>query len=261
MRGSSFAMAAASVMALALAAAGAARAADEEIQVYMDEMSAPGAVGLDLHTNYVLSGDDTPDYPGQQVSLHRFRLTPEFAYGLTPNLELGAYLPLATLDRDGRGLIGGAKARLKFIAPRPSGQSWFWGANFEIGRVRRALDINPWNAELKGIYGVRSGPWTLAFNLNLDWTVSGPAPQPASLELDTKASYRIAKDTSVGFESYNGLGSFKRFGRFGENDQSLYAVVDTALGKWDLNLGVGRGYAASKDGWVVKAVIGVPIGD
>jgi len=257
MRGSAFAVAAASVLAFA----GSARAADEEIQVYMDEMSAPGAVGLDVHTNDVLSGDDTLAYPGEQVSLHRLRVTPEFAYGLTPDLELGAYLPLATLDRDGRVLAGGAKARLKFIAPRPSGQSWFWGANFEIGRVRRALDINPWNAELKGIYGVRSGPWTLAFNLNLDWTVSGPRPEPASLELATKVSYRLAPDTSVGLESYNGLGSFKRFGRLGENDQALYAVIDKGLGKWDLNLGVGRGFAASKDGWVVKAVIGVPIGN
>lgn len=257
MRGSALVLATAFVLAVV----GSSRAADEEIQVYMDEMSAPGAVGLDVHTNYVLSGDDALDYAGQQVSLHRLRMTPEFALGLTPNLELGAYLPLTTLDRDGRVLAGGAKARLKFIAPQTSGQSWFWGANFEIGRVRRALDINPWNAELKGIYGVRSGPWTLAFNLNLDWTVSGPAPEPASLELATKVSYRLSPTAAVGLESYNGLGTFKRFGRFGDSDQALYAVIDTGLGNWDLNLGVGRGYAASKDGWVVKAVIGVPIGD
>ena len=248
------------LIAIAVAAfATPALAADEEIQVYMDEMSDPGQFGLDLHLNYVPDGIGTPTYPGEQDPTHRLRVTPEWSYGLTPNLELGAYLPLATLDRDGRFLVGGAKARLKFIAPKGEGQSWFWGLNFEIGRVRRALDINPWNAELKGIYGFRAGRWTVALNANLDWTVSGPQPAPASLEIATKVSYRVRQGLALGIENYNGMGDFDRFGRFGESDQSTYAVIDKTFGKWDLNLGVGRGYGASVDHWIVKAVVGVPI--
>jgi hypothetical protein len=41
---------------LLAAAAGAAQAAPEEVQVYMNEMSAPGAFGLDVHVNDVVSG-------------------------------------------------------------------------------------------------------------------------------------------------------------------------------------------------------------
>ena len=52
---------------------------------------------------------------------------------------------------------------------------------------------------------------------------------------------------------------FRRFGRFGQNDQALYGVVDTSLGKWDLNLGLGHGYGGARDGWVAKVIIGVPI--
>jgi len=106
----------------------AANAAPEEIQVYLDEMSDPGTFGLDVHNNYVVSGDPIADYTGEQQSVHRYRVTPELAYGVTRYLELGLYLPLATLDRDVRFHVDGVKVRVKFMAPRPSDQHWFWGA-------------------------------------------------------------------------------------------------------------------------------------
>ena len=74
-----------------------ALAAPEEVQVYMDELGAKGEVGLDLHLNHVAEGSFTPDYPGQQSGLHRWRLTPEFSLGLGHGFEAGLYLPLATL--------------------------------------------------------------------------------------------------------------------------------------------------------------------
>ncbi|MDE2486312.1 MAG: hypothetical protein KGO51_02855 [Alphaproteobacteria bacterium] len=239
---------------------GCAAAADEEIQVYMDEMNPKGVYGLDLHLNYVPQGRAANvDYAGQMASDGRFRFTPEWSYGLTDNVELGLYLPLATLDRNGDAELGGVKGRVKWIAPRSPGQDWFWGANLEIGRVRRSLDINPWNAELKGILGVRQGPWTLAANLNADWAVSGPDKGPVTYQLATKASYKVAPDTALGLESYNSLGSARRFGRLSDNDQEAFVVLDQGFGRWDLDFGVGRGWGAPEDQWIVKAIIGVPI--
>ena len=235
----------------------AAHAAPEEIQVYMDEMGAPGEIGLDLHNNYVLSGDPTPDYSGQRRSTHQYRITPEFALGLSDHFELGAYLPLAAIDHRGHFTIDGVKFRLKYIGSKRDAH-WFWGANFEIGRVRYALDQNPYNAEFKLIGGVRSGRGTLAANANTDFTVSGPAAAPASLEIATKASYAVTPGFSLGVENYTGVGAFRRLGRFGSSEQSTYLVADTHVGKWDLNLGVGRGYGANRDRWTVKAIIGVP---
>jgi hypothetical protein len=247
--------------ALALAtAAGAARAADEEIQVYMDEIGTPHVPGLDVHLNYVPAGRTRPDYPGQEASEGRFRITPEWSYALNPNLELGAYLPLAEIDRDGRFELGGAKARIKWVAPKAEGQDSFWGLNFEIGRVRNALDRNPWNAELKGIVGTRKGPWTLAANLNVDWVVSGPDHGAPSLQLATKVGYSLSKETAVGFESYNDVGTTRRLTPFKDGDHQTYLVVDRSFGAWDLNLGVGRGYGSPEDKWILKAVVGVPIG-
>ncbi len=246
------------VAAIALAAPAVALAADEEIQVYMDDMSKQGHFGLDVHNNYVLDGSDKPDYPGGLISRDTYRLTPEFAYGITDNLEAGLYL-LTAVDPNGGINFGGPKVRLKYIAPKASpDQDYFWGVNFEIGRLNRHFDNNPSGAELKTIYGIRKGPWTVVFNGNIDWTVSGPDPQPVSFDFDTKVSYKVADNLDVGFESYNGLGDVKALGNFSRNTQMLYGVIDTSIAGWDLNLGVGRGLTGVSDQWVAKAIIGVP---
>ena len=252
-----FALAFAAALTLA---APAARAADEEIQVYMDDMDAPGTFGLDVHTNYVATGDPAPDSPNNgQSPLHRTRITPEWSYGLSKSVELGLYLPLATFESDGRTEAAGIKGRIKWLAPRAQGQDWFWGLNLEVGRVNHTLDVNPWNAELKGFAGVRKGRWTLAANANLDWKIAGPEPSPATFDFDTKLAYTVTKGVDLGLETYNSFGPFKHLGRFGQEDQTLYGAADLTLGKWDLNLGVGHGYGGNRDGLVLKAIIGVPI--
>lgn len=242
----------------ALSATSRAPAAPEEIQVYMDELNDPGEIGLDLHNNYVVSGDPNVDRPGGQSAVHRYRLTPEWSVGLDHSLEFGLYLPLATVDRHGV-FVDGAKIRLKWLAPRRQAQQWFWGANFEIGREGRRLDVNPWNAELKGIAGVHSGKWTAAANANFDFKVAGPAHAPATLELASKVDYAVSPKTALGVESYNGIGEVRRVGRFGRSEQSTYATVDTSLGEWNVNFGVGHGYGSNGDKWIAKAIVSVPL--
>ena len=90
----------------------------------------------------------------------------------------------------------------------------YWGANFELGRVRRDVDINPWNAGAEvGIAGLHKGPWTFAENLNIDWAVSGPDRGPATYQLATMITRKIGGDDfDVGFESYNTVGDAKRLG-------------------------------------------------
>jgi hypothetical protein len=244
---------------LLAAAAGAGQAAPEEIQVYMNEMSTPGEFGLDVHANYVLSGATAADYAGAQVGRRTLRITPEFSYGWTPNLELGAYL-LSSRDADGRLHVDGEKVRLKFIAPAAKENPFFYGANLELGRVDHRLDENPWNGELKGIFGYQGARWTAALNANLDFKVSGPTASPATLELAAKLAYKTASGSQLGIESYNGIGELRRLGALGRQARTVYAVLDTKVGDWDLNLGLGRGNAAASDRWVLKAIVGVPFG-
>lgn len=235
-------------------------AADEEIQVYMDEMNPAGGYGLDVHLNYVPQGrPGNFDWLGEEASRHRLRITPEWSYGLTSWLELGAYVPLMEIDPRTGLEIGGVKGRIKFIAPHQEGSHFFWGLNYELGRVRRRLDTNPWNSELKGIAGWRQGKLTIAANLNFDFVVSGPRPSPGTFQLATKAAYELKRGFSVGFENYNDLGDTHRLRLNGRGNHILFLAVDKKLGGFDLNFGIGRGYGAPEDKWVVKAIVGIPI--
>ena len=234
-----------------------AHAADEEIQVYMDELNAPGEVGLDVHVNDVLDGDGTPAYPGAESSLHRWRVTPEWSLGLGHGFELGAYLPLTTIAPDGVFRVDGAKARIKWLAPHQE-QGFYWGANLEIGRVSHRVDEDPWNGELKAIAGWRNERWVLAANANFDFVISGPVHAPASFQLATKIGYKVTPRLTLGVESYNGLGSFDAFG-FDHQEHTTFLAADFSLGKWDFNAGIGEGYGTSADSTIAKAVISVPI--
>jgi hypothetical protein len=151
----------------------------------------------------------------------------------------------------------GQKLRLKYIAPHDENTGPFWGLNLEIGYTYRRVSEVPWNAQLKGIYGFRSGRWTVAFNGNLDWSLAGSPNTPIGLEVDTKVGYRMPGGYDIGFESYNELGPLRHPGRFGEQGQTLYAVVDADLGKVGLHAGIGRGFTPSSDRWILKFIIGL----
>lgn len=48
-------------------------------------------------------------------------------------------------------------------------------------------------------------------------------------------------------------------GHLSREEQAIYGVMDASFGRWDLDLGVGRGYGTNPDNWTVKAIISVPI--
>ena len=237
--------------------AGPALAAPEEIQVYIDDMTPPGQFGTDVHNNYVVSGSGVPDYPGAEPPLHVYRLTPEFYYGATDELELGMYL-LSTTQPDESPHFDGAKLRVKFIAPHDVSEGSFWGANLEIGDTSLRVSPEPWGTELKGIYGYRSEPWLFAVNTNFDWTSTRVFGGPASLDVDTKLAYRTGGGWQAGFESYNELGPLNGLGHLNRLSETLYAVIDTDFGKhFDLNAGVGRGLTPASDRWIIKFILGI----
>ena len=242
--------------ALGLAAPAPSRAAPEEIQVYMDDMTRPGRFGTDFHNNFVLRDAATPGWTGARDPDHVYRFTPEFYYGLTPQLELGVYV-LTALDAGGHGVLDGSKLRIKYIPPHDEKSGAFWGANLETGRTRRDVSEDPWNTELKGILGWRRGPWTLAANANLDTSLNHAQLGAATVEIDTKVSRQIRPHAAFGFESYNEIGPLRTFGPLSDGAQTLYAVFDGDAGGVDLNAGIGRGLTPAADQWTLKFIVGV----
>ena len=229
-------------------------AAPEEIQVYLDDLRAPRQLGVDIHINFVASGRSTSDYPGERPPAKVLRATPEFAYGLSPTTELGLYL-LTARGADGHVYGDGVKARIKYIAPHDTEAGPFWGSNFEIGRSSKRVSESAWNAEIKGILGFRTGPWTLAINPNIDWSLS-QSGGPATAQVDLKVNYTFESKTQVGVESYNELGPLRNVSTSGPNSRILFAVVDTDFGAFDLNAGLGRGISQAADKWIFKFILG-----
>ena len=244
---------------LAALAPAPARAAAEEIQVYMDELNAAGQPGLDVHVNDVAEGIPGPAYAGGQPALHRWRITPEWSLGLGHGLEGGLYLPLATIAPGGPLRADGIKARIKWLAPH-AGQGFYWGANYEVGYSGHAIDEHHWNNEVKLIGGWRRGRWLAGVNLNADFALSGPAPGPVTFEIAEKLGYKVSGGTTIGLESYHGMGALRTLGQFSAEDQSTFLTADTHIGRWDINAGIGKGYGANPDHLIVKFIISVPLG-
>lgn len=230
-------------------------AASEEVQVYLDDLSASGQFGVDVHNSLVLRGSRTPAYPGETPPHHQYRLTPEFYYGITPTLELGLYV-LTSRSAAGNTRLDGSKLRLKTIAPHDDKSGGFWGLNLEIGKTAPSASETPWNGQLKGILGWRSGPWTFGANPNLDWSISkGGGPVAASLDL--KVAHQVSERTQLGAELYSDLGPARATQAWKRNAKTLYAVLDQELGhEIDLNLGIGRGLTPDADRWTLKFIVG-----
>jgi hypothetical protein len=230
-------------------------AASEEIQVYLDDLSAPGQFGVDVHNNVVFQGTRTASYPGETPPYRQYRLTPEFYYGITPSLELGLYV-LTSRSAEGNTRLDGSKLRLKYIAPHDDKAGGFWGLNLEVGKTALSASETPWNGQLKGILGWRSGPWTFGANPNLDWSISkGGGPVAASL--DIKVAREVAPGRQLGAELYSDLGPAKAIQAWNRNAKTLYLVLDQELGhEIDLNLGIGRGLTQGADRWTLKFIVG-----
>ena len=244
-------------LALALPSASAAFAIGDEIQVYTEEMDDPGEFGVETHINYVTRGARQPAYPGNMPSHHVLQVTPEFSYGISRTLEAGLYLPVAFAP-GGHAYGNGLRLRLKYIAPREEGERWFWGLNGEYGYSARRVSESRRGLEFRPILGYRTEDWLFAVNPILNADLSRNADRKPKFEPALKVSRRVAGETRLGVEYYGEYGPVRHFLPNGERAHYLYGTLDFAHGDWDVNLGLGRGFVAAEDKWVIKAIVAFP---
>ncbi|GEJ55866.1 hypothetical protein [Anaeromyxobacter diazotrophicus] len=247
---------------LALLALPAAAFDRYEIQVYQGDLQEPGHLGLELHTNYTARGARQPGFPGEIPPWHSARMTLEPALGVTPWLELGAYLQL--LDAPGRGVrYAGSKLRAKFLAPRPFGEGSFLGVNVEVGRVPAEVEQDQWANELRPFVGWE-GRWLLVdLNPIIGYALSGKDAFRVALEPAAKVAVNSQLGFAVGVEYYAELGFVDALLPLREQAHYLFGVVDLveAHGRpsspWEINLAVGGGLGRGADQQlIVKTIIG-----
>jgi hypothetical protein len=245
-----------------LAATPLARAVlPDEIQVYVDDLNDPGELSVQLHVNTTPSGRSQPDYPGEITPAHGLRVTPEFAYGLTPSLEAGLYVPATRAN--GSLYLAGLKLRLKWVPVKPpdDGDGWFAGLNGELSQVGARFEEERRGFELRPILGWHDRDWLLAVNPVLAFPLAGnDRHQSPDFAPSAKIARTVAEGVGVGVEYYADLGPLPDSNPGPEQDHTLYFAIDLDRKPWVLNFGVGRGLNSETDRWTIKAIITIPIG-
>ena len=242
--------------ALLLSAVPAAIAAPEEIQVYTYDVNEPGQFGIELHSNYVIQGPRTSQYPEQTPTNHFFQVTPEFSYGIAKNWDVGLYV-LTGRAADGNLYGNGAKLRIKYVSAGETGL--FWGLNAEYGRTSQRVTEANANIELRPIIGWRNDVWLVSFNPIIGAAVSGNGSRQPSFSPAIKVAREIREGLQIGFEHYADMGAFQQIPSFNQQEHTFYGVIDYEGKAFDINFGIGRAVTGgTPDKWVAKMIIGIP---
>jgi hypothetical protein len=228
-----------------------AMAAPEEIQVYMDEFADVGKTGLDLHTNYVASGQD----PTNQ----QFRLTPELSYGINNNWETAVYW-LTVTNPGELPSTDGMKIRAKY---RPgvafADSPFYWAVNVELGQLNQRFNPDESSSEIKLIGVWKTDPWTLGINFNVDRSLKSNPSIGTNTEADFKIAYQVREGLQFAVESYSYFGEIHNSTGLAQGTQSSYATSIFNLGQWDIDAGIGKVSGQTTDSTVIKVIIGVPL--
>lgn len=238
--------------ALALSAPAALAALPDEIQVYTDDLEAPGEHGVELHINTTPKGRAAPDYPGEVVPHHGLRVTPELSFGLAPRWDAGIYLPFVR-SGEGADYFAGPRLRLKWMPLRPpeGGTGAFAGINWELSFVQQRFEEARRTAEIRPIVGYRGAAWLFAFNPIIETDLAGQHKGVLMFAPAFKAARTFSHGRALGAEYYADLGRLSHFAPRSEQSHVLYAVLDTER----VNFGIGRGLTGAADRWTIKTII------
>lgn len=243
----------AAALGAALASAATAHAQTDEIQVYDATIAEPGQFSLTLHNNYTPIGRTEPDFPGAVVPEHALNGVPEWAYGVAPWLELGMYLPLYTLTRDGRLELDGGKLRALFVVPHARERQFFYGLNFELSRNARHWEQTRFSGEIRPILGEHLGPWDVIVNPIFDTGFNGVHRldfAPAG-----RVAYNFSEHWAGAVEYYADYGIVGDIAPLQREAQTAFLVVDWGEQANGVEFGVGHGFTDASDALVLKLIL------
>ena len=194
----------AAVWLAALMCGGPAHAVDE-IQVYTGEINEVGQFSVQQHLNYTIKGLTEPAYPGALVSNHALNGTPEFAYGVTPWLELGLYIPFA-VNEQGQFLSNNFKLRTLFATPDAAKKDFFYGLNFEYDFPSWPFVPAHFAMEVRPIIGWRN-PSGSSSSTRSSTSPGADSSAASNFAPAARLMRNLGDDRFIGLEYYSGLGT------------------------------------------------------
>ena len=251
----------AAICAAATLSPAALAALPDEIQVYTGDINKPGEWGLELHVNTTPSGRKEPEFPGEIVPHHAWRITPEISYGFTPTIDAGVYLPMVFAP-GGEHVFSGPKIRAKWLPIQADEKlgGVFAGVNLEYQWIDKKLEEVTREIEIRPIIGWEDERWLIAVNPIVEFPQTGPGKGHApEFTPSLKVGRKVSEGVMAGIEYYTELGQINNMLPHDQQSHTLYLALDVERGGWNFNFGIGRGFEAA-DRWTVKAIFEIPIG-
>jgi hypothetical protein len=227
----------------------------DEIQVYDGVIAPPGIFNVMVHSNFTPAGRTKPTFPSAVIADHSFNGAWEWAYGVTPWMEQGLYLPVYSPYSKGRdGSIDGLKIRELFVRPDAQKHKLFWGSNFEFSFNYPYWESRTYTTEIRPIIGAYLGKWELVYNPIVDTDYTGGL---AGLEFNPSGRivYDINERWDVAAEEYDGFGRFNNFDSLHDQFHEVWGAFDRSGKTWAIEAGAGLGLTAGSDKWTLKFMI------
>jgi hypothetical protein len=227
----------------------------DEIQVYDGVIAEPGIFNLMLHNNFTPSGRKTPDYPGAIIANHSYQLTAEWAYGVTPWMEQGLYLPVASLYSVNHGTTyNGFKIRELFVRPNAHDHKFFYAVNFEFSVNQSYWESTRISSEVRPIVGAHLHGWDLIYNPIVDTDYKGGF---GNLQYNPggRLAYNFNDRWAAALEEYDGFGPLRAFLPGDQQFHEIWTTMDYAGKKFfglSLETGVGYGLTSAADKLTLK---------
>jgi hypothetical protein len=224
-----------------------------EFEVYGADVGHPGAMELELHTNYVPEG--VRDAEEGTFSTHRaYRSSLELSGTVNSWLRASAYLTL-NKRRDSDLSYVGNRVRLTAIAPQS------WKLPFDLGLANELVFTQPGYAEYRSAYeltpilGKKIGSFSLALNPAFEIGLSGTDEHEIEFEPRGKLKYEFGDEAAVALEYYAGLGAISESYPLSAQRHQLFGRVEKEISNgFEIGFGVGRGLTRSSDKWVIATV-------
>jgi hypothetical protein len=238
-------------VALTLAASAAAQT--DEIQVYDGELAKVGEFTLTLHTNYIVTGDTAPAFPGAVTANHSLNGVPEIAYGVTDWFEAGLYLPVWSLDAHQGFGLDGFKLRALFAVPHADERTFAYGVNFEFSVNAPRWDPKQYSSEVRMILAWHLKPVDIIVNPIFDTAYDGL--ENLDFAPCARIDYNVGTVWSFALEEYSDYGPIHDIPPWNEQFHELFAVVDHHGKTWDAEFGVGVGLTSASDQLTLKLIL------